>query len=123
MGKYATHYTEEELKAITEQWLRDKKQVDEEYEGRYHWDKDKEYEKYFNNARLEKLFRHAAFLYKALFETGDLKLYPNEKPKIIDVYRRMLANGYYDQSKIREKEVSSHLGNAVKRQYRPKNKR
>ena len=123
MGKYATHYTDEELKAIKEQWLRDKKRVDEDHEGRYYnWDADKEYEKYLNNSNLRALFRHAAYLYKALFETGDLKLFPNEKPKIIDAYRRVLANGYYNQSKIREKEVRSHFGNIVKRQYRPKNK-
>jgi|SRR3989338_2642001 len=126
MGKYATHYTDEELEAIKEQWLKDKKRVDEEYEGRYdsyHWDKDKEYEKYLNNANLRALFRHAAFLFRGIFETGDLKLFPNEKPKIIDAYRRVLANGYYDRSKTREKEVRSHFGNAVKRQYKPKNKR
>ncbi len=123
MGKFATHYTDEELKAIKEQWLKDKKQVDEEYEGRYYkWDVDKEYEKYFNNARLRKLFCHAAFLYKGLFETGDLKLHPNEKPKIIEVYRRILIDGYYTQSKIREKDVSAHLGKIISRQYRPENK-
>jgi len=123
MGKYATHYTDEELNAITEQWLKDKKRVDEEYEGRYYnWDVDKEYEKYLNNENLKALFRHAAYLYKALFETGDLKLFPNEKPKIIDAYRRVLANGYYNQSKTREKAVRTHLGHIVKRQSRPKNK-
>ena len=123
MGKYATHYTDEELAAIRKQWLEDKKRVDEEFEGRYHWDRDKEYEKYLNNANLRALFRFAAFLYKGIFETDDLKLYPNEKPKIIDAYRRVLANGYYDRSKTREKEVRRHFGNAVKRQYKPKNKR
>ena len=121
MGKYAAHYTDEELNAIKEQWLKDKKQVDEKMEGHYHWDKDKEYEKYFSNARLRKLFRHAAFLYRGMNEAGFL-IYSNEEPLIIEVYRRMLENGYYTQSKIREKAVSSHLGNAVKRQYKPKNK-
>ncbi|MBI2026779.1 MAG: hypothetical protein HYS98_03095 [Deltaproteobacteria bacterium] len=122
MGKFATHYTDEELATIKEKWLKDKEQVDKEYEGQYHWDRDKAYEKYLNNANLRALFRFAAFLYKGIFETGDLKLFPNEHPKIIDAYRRVLANGYYDQSKIREKEVRRHFGNAVKRQYRPKNK-
>src|SRR3989338_5082059 len=117
MGKYATHYTDEELQVIQEQWLRDKKQVDEKMEGLYHWDKDKEYEKYFSNARLKKFFHHAAFLYRALFETHDLKLYPNEKQKIVEVYRRLVTDGYYTKSKIREKEVSAHLGKIISRQY------
>lgn len=121
MGKYATHYTDEELKAIKEQWFANKKRVDEEHEGSYHWDKDKEYEKYFSNARLRKLFHHAAFLYRGMNEAG-FNIHPNEKPLIAEVYRRMLADGYYTKSKIREKEVSAHFGKAVSRQYRPKNK-
>ena len=32
MGKFLTHYTDEELKAIKEQWLKDKKRIDEKLE-------------------------------------------------------------------------------------------
>lgn len=122
MGKYATHYTDEELKRITEQWLEDKKRIDEDYKGRYYnWDIDKEYEKYLNSTRLRKLFHHAAYLYRGMSEAGFI-IHPNKEPLIIEVYRRIVERGYYTQSKIREKEVSAHFGKAVSRQYRPKNK-
>ncbi|OGQ13662.1 MAG: hypothetical protein A3B70_05640 [Deltaproteobacteria bacterium RIFCSPHIGHO2_02_FULL_40_11] len=117
MGKYATHYTEEELRQITEQWRKDKKRVDEEYIGRYYArDVDREYEKYLNNKNLRRLFNFASFCYHGIRD-ADIVLYRDE-PKIAEkAYWGILENGYYDKSKLKEKEDRRKLGIAVRRYY------
>ena len=108
-------YTTEELEAIKKQWLEDKKRIDEEMAGAYLRDSDKEYEKYFFTRRLQKLFRHAAYLYRNMFES-ELSLHPEEEKLIPKVYKEMIENGYYTSSKKWEKEVSARLGKAISRQ-------
>ena len=108
-------YTDDELEAIRKQWLEDKKRIDEEMLGAYLRDIDKAYEKYFSTRRLQKLFRHAAYLYRNMFES-ELSLYPEEERLIPEVYKEMIENGYYTSSKKREKEVSSRFGKAISRQ-------
>ena len=108
-------YTTEELEAIKKQWLEDKKRIDEEMAGAYLRDIDKEYEKYFATRRLQKLFRHAAYLYRNMFES-ELSLHPEEEKLIPKVYKEMIENGYYTSSKKWEKEVSARLGKAISRQ-------
>ena len=109
-------YTDLELKAIREQWLIDKGRVDQETEGFYPRDKDHAYIKYFCNRNLQAMFRFATYLYHGAIIEGDLFLYPDEETLVVDVYERMKNNGYYDQSKQKEKSVRTRLGIAVKRQ-------
>ena len=61
--KSLPYYTEEELKIIHEQWLKDKKKIDQEMEGRYHRDIDFAYIKYLANENLQMLFKHAVHLH------------------------------------------------------------
>lgn len=115
MAKSKYFYTEEELQHIKEKWLKDKNRIDEEYKGFYLRDIDKIYEKHFATKRLQKLFRHAAYLYRNMFES-ELFLHPEEEELIPEVYQEMIKNGYYSSSKTREKEVSARFGKAISRQ-------
>ena len=109
-------YTEAELKLIKEQWLRDKQHVDEKMKGLYHRDVDQEYEKYLNNLNLRRLFNFAVFLYRGI-QDADVMLYDDEQALVSKVYGRIVENGYYDQSKTKEKDIRTRLGKAVRRQY------
>ena len=116
MGKYATHYTDEELNAITEQWLKDKSCIDREMEGLYLPDIDRAYIPYLHNKNLQALFRYAIYLYHFGVKTGEFIFYRDEQELVSKVYERIKSNGYYDISKEFEKKVRVRLGNAVKRQ-------
>src|SRR3989338_3399570 len=99
MGKYATHYTDEELQAIKKQWLKDKKRVDEKMEGHYLPDIDHAYIPYLNNQNLRTLFRHTVYLYHFGVKTGEFVFYRDEQQLVVQVYERIKSNGYYDRSK------------------------
>ena len=116
-SKFSDKYTEYELKTIKAEWYRDKAKIDADPAYSYYWDRDSEYEKYLHNANLRALFRHAAKLFKQYQENDYQHLYPNEIPLITDVYRRILKNGYYSESKSEEKRVRNWLAKAVSRQY------
>ncbi|OGQ33472.1 MAG: hypothetical protein A3F16_08740 [Deltaproteobacteria bacterium RIFCSPHIGHO2_12_FULL_43_9] len=110
-------YTKDELKTIKAEWSRDKAIIDADPAYSYYWDRDAEYEKYLHNSNLRALFRHAAKLYKQYQENDYQHLYPDEIPLITDVYRRILENGYYSESKSKEKRARLWLAKAVSRQY------
>lgn len=109
-------YTAEELKAIQDQWVKDKKRIDVDPAYDYIYDKDREYERHLNNENLKVLFRHAARLYRDIQHEKELILYPGEEQKIIKVFREVEKNGYYDRSKTEEKKVRSHFGKICSRQ-------
>ncbi len=115
MEKHAPHYTDEELKTMKEQWLKDKKRIDEECEGFYPRDLDQEYKRYLSNKSLQKLFGYAAYLMHGLRE-GDMFIYPNEEGIINKVYWEVLKNGYFTASKTYEKKISNWLAKAISRQ-------
>lgn len=114
--KSTEEYSCEELKTIVDQWHQSKSRIDAELKGVYHYDVDKEYERSLCNKNLQMLFRHAAYLYRGIFES-DVFLYPNEESLIIQIYKRILSNGYYSRSKNEEKKVRARLGKIVSRQY------
>jgi hypothetical protein len=109
-------YTDEELKGITVQWLRDKTRIDQGMEGLYLPDIDNAYIPYLYNKNLQVLFRHAVYLYHFGVKTGEFIFYRDEEKLVSEVYGRIKRDGYYDKSKIWEKRVRVRLGNAVKRQ-------
>ena len=108
-------YTEEELGEIKEQWLKDKKRIDADPAYEYHHDRDREYKRYLYNKDLQKLFGHAAYLFRGLQE-GDMFIYPNEKALISKAYQEIVKNGYFTVSKKYEKKISNWLAKAVSRQ-------
>ncbi|MBI2609093.1 MAG: hypothetical protein HYW47_05770 [Deltaproteobacteria bacterium] len=114
--KNSDDYTAEELKAtITAQWLEDKKRIDADPAYEYHHDRDREYKRHLHNKDLQKLFGHAAYLFRGLQE-GDMFIYPNEKGVISKVYQEIVKNGYFTASKRYEKKISNWLAKAVSRQ-------
>src|SRR3989338_4659306 len=114
--RFKDFYTDEELKTIREQWLKDKKRIDEVCEGFYPRDLDREYVKYLNNKNLQMLFKFASHLYWGNNVEGEFLVYPEEEILIGQAYKEILKNGYYDKSKKEEKRVRRCLGIAVKRQ-------
>src|SRR3989338_1326448 len=108
-------YTDEELKAITAQWLEDKKLIDADSAYEYHHDRDREYKRHLHNKDLQKLFGHAAYLFRGLRE-GDMFIYPNEEAIVSKVYQEIIKNGYFTASKRYEKKISNWLAKAVSRQ-------
>ncbi|MEK7790055.1 MAG: hypothetical protein AAB309_00330 [Deltaproteobacteria bacterium] len=109
-------YTEEELKAIKEQWLKDKMRIDADPTYEYIYDRDREYIRFLNNENLSILFRHAARLYRDIQHEKELILHPGEEQKIIEVFKKIEKDGYYDQSKKEEREVRAHFGKICSRQ-------
>ena len=109
-------YTEEELRAIKEQWLKNKMRIDVDPAYEYIYDRDREYVRHLNNENLSVLFRHAARLYRDIQHEKELILYAGEEQKIIKVFKEIERNGYYDRSKKEEKEVRTHLGKICSRQ-------
>src|SRR3989338_785755 len=109
-------YTEEELVIIKENWLNDKKRIDADLAYEYDIDKYREYSKYLDNRNLRLLFKHASYLYWKFMEDRGLILYPGEEKRIINSFRRIIENGYYDRSKEEEKRVRIHLANIIRRQ-------
>ena len=109
-------YTDEELKEIKEQWLKDKARIDREMEGMYLPDIDRAYIPYLHNKNLQALFRYAIYLYHFGVKTGEFIFYRDEQELVSQVYGRIKRDGYYDRSKEFEKRVRARLGNAVKRQ-------
>lgn len=110
-------YTIDELKTIRAEWYRDKAKVDADPAYSYYWDLDVEYEKYLNNENLRALFRHAAKLYKQYQENDYQHLYKDEISLITDVYRGVLENGFYSESKSEERRARLWLAKAISRQY------
>ena len=108
-------YTEEELWEIKEQWLEDKKRIDQEMEGMYLRDIDVAYIKYLANKNLQVLFKHAIKLYWDGLVHPDYFLYKEEQEYVARAYREIKTNGYYNRSKKEEKRVRARLGIAVKR--------
>lgn len=109
-------YTDEELAEIKKQWLKDKARIDDDPAYRYYLDRDREYERNLCNAPIRALFRHAAFL-KNGHRAKEVILYPREIELVPQVYRRIVENGYYSQSKDEEKKVRNWFAKAVSRQY------
>ena len=108
-------YKDKELKAITAQWLEDKKRIDADSAYEYHHDRDREYKRHLHNKDLQKLFGHAAYLFRGLRE-GDMFIYPNEEAIVSKVYQEIIKNGYFTASKRYEKKISNWLAKAVSRQ-------
>ena len=120
MGKYATHYTNEELEIIKEQWLKDRKSISEKLVGMELHDIDTACIPYLNNKTLRRLFRHTIYLYHFGVKTGDLDLHKREEALIPEVYEEIKKNGYFSSSKITEKKIANWFGKAVSRQTRHK---
>lgn len=112
------YYTDEELKAIQEQWLRDRARIDDDWvRFGYYYDKDAEYKKYLDNENLRMLFSHAAFLHKRCLHEGDFILYQPTERLVLDVYWRIVEHGYYSKSKKEEKWARVKLAKAVSRYH------
>jgi hypothetical protein len=111
------HYSDEELKEIERQWLKQKTRIDADPVFGYYFDRENEYERHFKNVNLRILFRHAARLRRQLIEGEDIQFYPKEAELVSRVYDRMVKNGYYSRSKEEEKKVRAWLGKIVSRQY------
>src|SRR3989338_15408 len=109
-------YTEEELKLIKEQWLRDKQSVDSDPAYEYYVDRWFAYKKFLHNKNLQALYGHAAQLYRLLQDNELYFVYKDEDIKITKAFKRIIENGYYSRSKEDEKKVRVHLGKIVKRQ-------
>src|SRR4051812_1243839 len=109
-------YSPEEIKSISEAWLKIKKQIDNDPLFGYYVDKDAEYRKYLNNTNLKMLFGHAARLYHQIHLGEEMALYPREQELIVKVYREIIENGYYSRSKFEEKKKRTWLGKIVSRQ-------
>lgn len=110
------YYTDEELKIIKEQWLKDRARIDSDTTYGYYWDRHSEYAKYLATENLRTMFRMVAHLYRHLQDGAHLYLYMNEDILITDVFRRIEANGYFDKSKIKEKKNRTRIGKISSRQ-------
>lgn len=114
--KKSDHYTEQELKEIKAQWIKDKTRIDADPKFGYYFDRDKEYERHLHNKNLQAMFRHAARIRRQLFEGEPVHLYPSEPRMVSKVYEKVVKDGYYSESKSEEKKTRAWLGKIISRQ-------